>query len=137
MNKNEVFIVRIQGRLHLYKEQATVEHTFNKFTRQALLKKWPLTYTKSSQADSLKIQQKIMSLERVYAPCQFLLDKIEISLFFYEHECNNLTREIKNACQPLSHVNFKPQWEDRRLFDYFGINKILSSKGVAKKHIIS
>ena len=84
------------------------------------------------------MQSKVVSLERVNALCEFLLDKIEISLLWFLSRNAIIWQETdKKVCQLQSRVNLKPHERDRRIFDYFGINKISSSKGAAKKYVIS
>ena len=50
-----------------------------------------------------------MSLERVNALCEFLFDKIEMSLFFFSRDAIIWRETDKKVCQLQSRVNLKPQ----------------------------
>ena len=63
--------------------------------------------------------------------------KLKFLWGFFEQGCNIWREKDKNICQLKAHVNQKPHERNRRLCDYFGINKISSAKRSDKETAVS
>ena len=62
----------------------------------------------------------MMSLERLNALREFLLDKLGISLFLYKQSCKNWQKKDRNACQLKERVNQKPSERNRSFLNISG-----------------
>ena len=68
----------------------------------------------------------MMSLKRINALCEFLFNKVEISLCLKKGR-NNWREKARNVCQP-KHVGIINYMNKRDVFEHLSINKTTPTK---------